>query len=209
MFTMQQLPIGIKTQEQNFGIAVAGIRSARELSQRDFAERLTEKGMPVDASAVSRIEKGSRSVRLVEAMTIAEVLGVSLDFLIGGARTPSQEFAQIREAADRALHDLRAPVATAAYHLWEANYYLHQQPELLSDLSAGGADGPSHVDDYLQWVAKRVGEWPIIEDDYIRTEVPFEEDGIAKVLIKLLELHIGLNFSVGEEGDDGVDQETP
>lgn len=34
--------------------------------------------MPADASAVSRIESGERSVRLVEAFTIARVLGCSM-----------------------------------------------------------------------------------------------------------------------------------
>ncbi|GAA2748796.1 helix-turn-helix domain-containing protein [Amnibacterium kyonggiense] len=71
----------------SFGSAVQAVRTQRGLSQRAFAEALGGHGLSVDASAISRIENGTRAVRLSEAVAIAKVLEVQLDFLLSGAAT--------------------------------------------------------------------------------------------------------------------------
>lgn len=78
---MQQPPTR-PTIEQRFGQAVHEQRTLKGWSQREFAERLTDAGIAVDASAVSRIENGTRALRLVEAVVIADVLGQSLQTLL-------------------------------------------------------------------------------------------------------------------------------
>lgn len=70
------------TTEQTFGRAVNGTRSSKGWSQRELAERLSSAGIEVDASAVSRIEKGTRALRLSEAVVIAKVLGQSLPAML-------------------------------------------------------------------------------------------------------------------------------
>ena len=69
--------------EQDFGRRVNELRTQLGLSQKDLAGKLTDAGMPVDTSAVSRIEKGARALRLAEAITLARVLGVKLDRMVG------------------------------------------------------------------------------------------------------------------------------
>lgn len=70
------------TTEQAFGQAVRAHRAQKGWSQRQLAELLEPVGIDVDASAVSRIEKGTRAVRLSEAVILAQVLDVPLETLL-------------------------------------------------------------------------------------------------------------------------------
>ncbi|MCW1821421.1 MULTISPECIES: helix-turn-helix domain-containing protein [Mycolicibacterium] len=76
---MQQEPDGVA---RNFGKAVRQRRSAIGVSQRKLSELLLEKaGVKLDPSAITRIEKGQRDLKLAEAAAIAKVLDVSIDQL--------------------------------------------------------------------------------------------------------------------------------
>lgn len=58
-------------------------RTRAGMSQTALAKRLTDTvGYDVDGSSVTRMEKGTRRVRLVEAVVIAGVLGVPLAALL-------------------------------------------------------------------------------------------------------------------------------
>ncbi|MEZ2390862.1 helix-turn-helix domain-containing protein [bacterium RCC_150] len=165
--------------EESFGASVSAIRTSLDLSQREFAARLTEKGMPVDASAVSRIEKGTRSVRLVEAMAIAEVLDVDLGRLVVGAESPLQEFRRMRRYADYALHDLQENLSQAAFLLYDANKHLREHPELLASLGNENHAAPERPEDYLGWVAQRLEQWKIPDEEYTETD---NEEDVAAVI---------------------------
>lgn len=200
MFHMQQ-SLKSHTPEESFGLAVNMFRTANKMSQRDFAAKLSERGMPVDASAVSRIENGSRSVRLVEAMTIAEVLGADLDFLISGSKTPSQEFQAMRKRTDAALRRLVSPIVDTAYSLWEVHNHLKKHPELLESLEDKDLTRPSDPDEYLEWVAKRAERWEVPEDDYILTESDEEADQIVNLIARFARIHIGTDAPGGHDGE--------
>ena len=60
-------------------------RERRGWSQKELAQRLTERGVPIDASAIAKIEsnKRARVVRLDEAAALADLFGLSIDTLIG------------------------------------------------------------------------------------------------------------------------------
>lgn len=69
-------------------------RRARGLSQAELAERVSKLlGIAVDGSAVTRIEKHARAVRLQEAITIAEVLDLPLSALIDDKAATDDEIA--------------------------------------------------------------------------------------------------------------------
>ncbi|RLZ02888.1 hypothetical protein CWC38_08715 [Kocuria tytonicola] len=70
------------------------LRAQRGYSQKRLADELTAGGVELDASAVSRMEKGTRSLRLSEAMAVAEVLSTTLDRMIVTDRGDSS----VREA---------------------------------------------------------------------------------------------------------------
>lgn len=80
------------------------------MSQEAFAELLTARGFPWNRTTVYNIENGQRRVRLNEAETLASVLGVRLDELIGSHFTvvdaASNVFLQstkVEDAAERLL----------------------------------------------------------------------------------------------------------
>ena len=63
---------------EKFGDVVRDARERRQLSQRRLAELLEEAGVRLDPSAITRIERGTRDVKLREATVIASVLGIDL-----------------------------------------------------------------------------------------------------------------------------------
>lgn len=67
------------------GVRVAELRKARKpkLSQRGLADQLQLHGLDVDKNAVQRIESGQRFVTDIELRALSEVLGVSLEELLG------------------------------------------------------------------------------------------------------------------------------
>ena len=62
------------------------IREARlknRLSQADLAARLQVAGIVIERDSISRIEIGTRFVADYELMVFSEILGVSVDWLLG------------------------------------------------------------------------------------------------------------------------------
>lgn len=155
MVPMQQQPSPASV-DQSFGAQVNKYRQYRGLSQRAFAEHLNEKGMSVDASAISRIENGTRSVRLAEALVIADVLDVELGVLVLDTLTPSQEFRALRRAADMAMRSLEPAVLDFMDAFGDANRFLQENPELLEELDDEAIGRPSSPEAYLGWVKKRI-----------------------------------------------------
>jgi transcriptional regulator with XRE-family HTH domain len=103
---------------EKFGDVVREARERRDWSQRRLAELLDEAGVRLDPSAITRIERGTRDVKLREATAIASVLGIdlakSLDQI---AFTQAQQFhVKTAALADAAVQARRA-VAEAPYNL--------------------------------------------------------------------------------------------
>lgn len=65
------------------GIKVAEVRKKMRISQRQLADNLNEAGLTIDKNAVQRIESGQRFVIDTEIETIAKVLGISINELLG------------------------------------------------------------------------------------------------------------------------------
>lgn len=65
------------------GDRVHEARCAKRLSQAELAARLQVEGIIIERDSISRIEIGTRFVADYELMTIASVLGVSVDWLLG------------------------------------------------------------------------------------------------------------------------------
>lgn len=63
------------------GDRVREARARKRLTQADLAARLQIAGITIERDSVSRIEIGTRFVADFELVVIAEVLGVSLDWL--------------------------------------------------------------------------------------------------------------------------------
>lgn len=161
--------------------------------------------MLVDASAVSRIEKGTRSIRLVEAMVIADVLDVDVDFLVQGVRTPEQELKDIRRSTNLFMSQLDKPFSLFAFGLMEAKWFLEAHPELVSQVVDEQAGELSAPDQYLPWVAERMRTIDVDHDDLVPTRTTLEADQLVEVMIAWVSRRIGPE--IFEDGDNGEHSE--
>jgi transcriptional regulator with XRE-family HTH domain len=73
-----------KWTDERFGQRIRAEREARDLSQADVARKLSAAGVrPMYPTTVSKIETAERSVRINEAVGLADLFGMSLDNLVG------------------------------------------------------------------------------------------------------------------------------
>jgi transcriptional regulator with XRE-family HTH domain len=73
-----------KWTDKRFGKRVKAKRDARGWSQADMAKMLSDRGIhPMHPTTVAKIEAGDRSVRINEAVGIADLFEVSVDSLLG------------------------------------------------------------------------------------------------------------------------------
>jgi transcriptional regulator with XRE-family HTH domain len=72
------------TPESTFANKLRELREERGLSQSQVAGMLSDKhGIKLDPTAITRLEGGSRSLRLDVAVALADVLGTSLEKMLG------------------------------------------------------------------------------------------------------------------------------
>lgn len=103
----------------------------------ELAQALEEVGLRLAATELSRIENGSRSARISDAVKIAEVLGIDLNDL-SNLRTPAKDAEALAHALSdrttkRARYDIARAEATEAQRRLLAAY--EQMAESLDELS--------------------------------------------------------------------------
>lgn len=91
------------------GPRIAALRRSANLSQAELAEKLK-----ISPSAVGMYEQGRREPALDVLVSMAEIFGVTLDFLVTGKAANSQEQSQLNQillervaAADLKLNNRR------------------------------------------------------------------------------------------------------
>ncbi|WP_422742151.1 helix-turn-helix transcriptional regulator [Mycobacterium sp. WMMD1722] len=100
-------------------------------SQAEMAKRLSDNGIDLHPTTIHKIEKGDRTVRVDEAVGIAELFGVSLDALLG--RKASRD--------DDLLYALRSVLETAQHSAWQVQTAETTMRERAGELAAlGGQD---------------------------------------------------------------------
>ncbi len=73
--------------DKRFGQELQRVRGERGWTQPQMADMLSDRGIaPMHATTLAKIEAGTRSVRINEAVAIADLLDVSLDALLGRQR---------------------------------------------------------------------------------------------------------------------------
>lgn len=108
---------------------------AKKWSQRRLAEALDEIGVKLDPSAVTRIERGVRDVKLREAVAIASALEVALQELIRG-KDPTVELFAHMSAAEERMTAGRAALAGMGFYYLMVAHSLDEHPELLEVLKS-------------------------------------------------------------------------
>ena len=126
-----------KWTDKRFGERVKAERDHRGWSQANMAKMLSDKGIhPMHPTTVAKIEAGDRSVRINEAVGIADLFEVSVDSLLG--RKPGPQ----RNELTYLLRALRQ----SSQQVWAS---LETIRELLEELPGqfDGADRPQTMGD--------------------------------------------------------------
>lgn len=95
----QREPTPEQTPQGTVGRQMRFLRGRDGLSQTALAERLTELGMKVDGSAVTRMERGTRAITVNELVTIAKALDVPVPYLLHSVSMPEVELQIARQDA--------------------------------------------------------------------------------------------------------------
>ncbi len=77
-------PRGAGGEKNLTGAQLKKLRSKAGLSQRDLAHRLQLIGMDMDKNVITRIETNKRYVTDLEIRALAQIFGVSYEYLIDG-----------------------------------------------------------------------------------------------------------------------------
>ena len=140
--------------ENRFGETVLEERRIQGISQKVLARELSERGLALDASAISRIEKGTRAIRLSEAALIADLLGFSLSD-VEHPRDPQDDFARLQKGINTALLEAHAGAMLVATGIEEMFQLLNRQPQLLKLLEGESGPAPKNYSQYVKWVEAR------------------------------------------------------
>lgn len=73
------------------GDRIHQMRTSKRLSQSDLAARMQVKGVTLEREAISKIETGDRFVTDYELMVFAQVLGVTMDWLVSANSTEQEK----------------------------------------------------------------------------------------------------------------------
>lgn len=164
---------------------IARHRKERRLSQAELAELVSVEGIKFFPQTVQKIENGSRTIRLDEAMALATALGVSIADLFRPAGAPVVELERAHRAALQAR--LRAIAATTD---WLAEI------ENLKNVMALLGEANEEIADEDQ------EPWSFLVRDSARLRGESFESLLRAATNKLKAQRDG-----GELGSDGVDQE--
>lgn len=144
-----------KNIEKQIGAEISRVRKIRKLTQKQFADALSLAGMNVDATAVSRLEKGERSLRIAECVIIAEVLKMGIESLLRGVQTPAQRIRETIREADLAFASAQGNLWVWLAHHYDAKLTLERLPELLATISPE----LDSAEDYLPMVANQMSSY--------------------------------------------------
>jgi transcriptional regulator with XRE-family HTH domain len=145
--------------DERVGSKLREAREAIEWSQRRLAEELEQWGLKLDPSAVTRIERGSREVKLREAVAFAEALGIPIQELATPpTRNPRAALESYLGSAWERMDTGRHALAGMAYFYMMASNLLDEHPEILQELATEKGITVTDSMNYLALEAYSLGE---------------------------------------------------
>jgi len=188
--------------ENRFGEEVLESRRLQRLSQKDLAELLRQRGLVLDASAISRIEKGARAIRLSEAAVIADVLGFSLSD-VEHPRDPMDDFARHRKSIDAGIEAAFHSSLEVAGDVIELGWLVERDPQVLQSVKDESGSSPTNITEYVKTLE---AEWLRPTNIASTIGYNFESSELRDAVVSLI--RTVTSFAVGE-GTDGEHPETP
>ena len=118
--------------ERIFGRRVRRERLRREWRQEDLAAAVAERGISLHPSAYAKIEGGTRTVTLNEAVAITAALNLPVSWMLSG------DGADLEEQLERADAELKAAMAESDETLQRAANLWLERRRLIRDLASEG-----------------------------------------------------------------------
>ncbi len=201
----------IQSFEERFGSRVREYRLDLGLTQGAFVSVLAEHGLSLDASAISRIEKGVRAVRLGEAHVISRAFGVELEDFLRSGMTDVEEFRAARDMANRAMRSGRSNIVWMLRGFQRAGRVLDRNPSVSDLLEANEFERPQDSQAYFEWATKRMvnlaaATWALHGDSHVPAHSLAEAEALSKLAVQLA-ANVTSIYSAVEDDEEGSDVE--
>ncbi|MFK4789864.1 helix-turn-helix domain-containing protein [Microbacterium sp. ZW T5_56] len=182
------------TVDESFGASVAKARTLRGMSQKELSSALAQLGMKVDAPAVSRIEKGQRSLRLTEATTVATALGVDLTDLLQEPGTIQERVYAAYDQIGMRTTELAQAASKFAQSIFRLSNLIEGAPEQLNLLKDGDAGAPATGREVPAWYSRllRSRYWDlkrerVSQDRFAIYSADDDIDGVRAAILAAIE----------------------
>ncbi len=164
-----------------FGDALRRAREERRWSQRRLAEEIARYGVKLDASAITRIERGTREVKLREANAIARCMHLLLDDLVESPEhDPYDRFMRTHIAAIECAMRARAQLAEMVQFLLRASKIVDAYPYLAPmDVVDGQLDGTAGE----AFLSDHAPDFPEVEPGVMLDVTPRVRDLLNQVAV--------------------------
>nr|WP_167405792.1 helix-turn-helix transcriptional regulator [Sphaerisporangium cinnabarinum] len=130
-------------------------REELELTQKQVADALRARGWKIDTTALTRIENGSRSIRVAQLYLLADVLDMRPEAILS---SDVGRLSGLRDEAHRALFASRQKAVEAIQALREITTMSLTSEDGALLLQESGLEGVDPME-YLANVRSRVEEW--------------------------------------------------
>lgn len=182
------------------------LREGADLTQRELADRLRERGWQIDPTALTRIEAGTRSVRVSQLFLIADALSVTVSELIADQ---SNVVGDLRLKASRDLHAARKYLVEGLSAVTQVAERTHG-PQGLDLLAASGVSGAEPGWPYLDYVLARIDRFAHSNGtERVMVFIP-DGDGVEERLTAIARSLISdLITRVGEDADGSYRSRDP
>jgi len=171
-------------------------REDRKWSQRRLAEVLGANGLKLDPSAITRIERGQRDIKLHEATALASALRVKIDELVKhDDDDPRQELADEFDWADDRRQKAQDALSGVALSYTRIVQLVEEHPNLIEALASRAGVPATDTKQFLAFEAYMIAE----AGPRIRIAVDEEHrDLISEILTAIAASHVS-----PEPPDDG------
>lgn len=152
---------------RNFGESLRRIRETKGWSQRLLADVLEQAGLKLDPSAITRIERGAREVKLREAVAMASALGVDISRLIHEDESPPWLIGSKYMTALQKRSMARSELGKMATELLQVAQLIDRYPKVSHRMRFDGTQPTSGMD-FLRKIAadpSSLGDKPAVQID--------------------------------------------
>lgn len=184
---------------KNFGKLLKDARASHGWTQRDVADKLEERGLKIDSSAITRLEKGQREPRLREAIEISELLDFSLDLVAAADLTEiggESQFARNEELMKREMEAARRKIINACISQHIAFDGIWSDEEEISILARRGV---STAPEWMEMVCGQLNYAFTHDDPYGRSNYVMVTDGEHRRMLEKLVATITSNLFKTED----------